>query len=165
MKGQTSHSILDEQRQKSLRKNMTDAENRLWQRLRGRQIASCKFRRQHPFLDYVLDFVCLERRLVIEVDGGQHLESERDAGRDRRIENAGFRVLRFWNNQVLQEIEAVVEAIHLALTKEPHPHPSPPLEGEGEEPFHAVDTGLPSPFKGEAGRGMGANNNQEKEPC
>ena len=110
---------------------MTDAENRLWQRLRGRQIAGSKFRRQHPFLDFVLDFVCLEMRLIVEVDGGQHQDSQQDRVRDRRLHEAGFRVLRFWNNQVLQEIDAVVEAIWAAL-HEASPHagsdstPSPP---------------------------------------
>jgi len=64
---------------------MTDAEMRLWQRLRSRQLADCKFRHQHPYLDFVLDFVCLERWLVIEVDGGQHLENERDQRRDKRL--------------------------------------------------------------------------------
>jgi very-short-patch-repair endonuclease len=105
---------------------MTDAEIRLWQRLRGRQIAGCKFRRQHPFMDYVLDFVCLERRLVVEVDGGQHLDNPRDQVRDRRLFEAGFDVLRFWNNQVLQEIDSVIEVILAALQKEtPVPDPSP----------------------------------------
>ena len=94
---------------------MTEAEIRLWQRLRGRQVAGCKFRRQHPFMNYVLDFVCLERRLVVEVDGGQHSESERDQLRDGRLQEAGFQVLRFWNNQVLQDIDSVVEVIWAAL--------------------------------------------------
>ena len=127
MKGQTNHSIIDRQIPRKLRRNMTDAEVRLWQRLRGRQIAGCKFRRQHPFLDYVLDFVCLEERLIVEVDGGQHLASECDRVRDRRLQEAGFEVLRFWNNQVLQEIESVVEVIRAALQREiPSPTPSPP---------------------------------------
>ena len=125
MKGQTNRSIIDRQLPRKLRNTMTDAEIRLWQRMRSRQIAGCKFRRQHPFLDYVLDFVCLERRLVVEVDGGQHLESERDHVRDGRLQEAGFDVLRFWNNQVLQEMDAVVEVIWAAL-QEDTPTPSPP---------------------------------------
>ena len=116
MKGQTNQSVIENALQRNLRNCMTDAENRLWQRLRSRQIAGCKFRRQHPFLDYVLDFVCLENRLVVEVDGGQHQECEQDVVRDRRLNEAGFRVLRFWNNQVLQETEAVVEVIWTALS-------------------------------------------------
>jgi len=126
MNGQTNHSIIGNQFQRKLRNTMTDAEIRLWQRLRGRQIAGCKFRRQHPFLDYVLDFVCLERRLIVELDGGQHLESERDHVRDGRLKEAGFEVLRFWNNQVLQEMDAVVEVIFAALQREgPVATPSP----------------------------------------
>ena len=138
MKAQTNRTIIDRKLQRTLRNNTTDAEMRLWQRLRSRQLANCKFRRQHPYLDFVLDFVCLERWLVIEVDGGQHLENERDQRRDKRLQEAGFLVLRFWNNQVLQETDAVVEAIWAALHNAaqsnlppPHPHPNPPLEGEG----------------------------------
>ena len=138
MKAQTNRTIIDRKLQRTLRNNMTDAETRLWQRLRSRQLADCKFLRQHPYLDFVLDFVCLERWLVIEVDGGQHLENERDQRRDKRLQEAGFLVLRFWNNQVLQETDAVVEAIWAALHNAaqsnlptPHPHPNPPLEGEG----------------------------------
>jgi very-short-patch-repair endonuclease len=126
MKGQTNRSIIDNHVPRKLRNTMTDAETRLWQRLRGSQIAGCKFRRQHPFLDYILDFVCLEKRLVVEVDGGQHLDSGRDRMRDRRLQEAGFRVLRFWNNEVLQEMDAVVEVIWNALQGEsPAATPSP----------------------------------------
>ncbi|MDK9702216.1 MAG: endonuclease domain-containing protein [Sulfuritalea sp.] len=126
MKAQTNQSIIAGHLQRKLRNNMTDAEARLWQRLRGRQIAGCKFRRQHPFLDYVLDFVCLEKRLIVEVDGGQHLDSERDQVRDKHLQEAGFAILRFWNNQVLQEMDAVVEVIWNALQKEaPVSTPSP----------------------------------------
>ncbi len=94
----------------SLRRQPTDAERVLWQRLRGQQLG-VKFRRQHPFLNYVLDFACLEPKLAIEVDGGQHAQSERDARRDRDLEAAGFRVLRFWNNEVLTQVDAVLERI------------------------------------------------------
>ena len=128
MKAQTSRTVIDNQVQRKLRNAMTDAEIRLWQRLRGRQIAGCKFRRQHPFLDYVLDFVCLEKRLIVEVDGGQHVDSEADAVRDRRLQDAGFRVLRFWNNEVLQDIDTVAEVIWTALQGEsPVATPSPSL--------------------------------------
>lgn len=131
MKGQTNRSITDHHVQRKLRKNMTDAESHLWQRLRGRQLAGCKFCRQHPFLDYVLHFVCLEKRLIVEVDGGQHLDSDQGRTRDRRLQDAGFQVLRFWNNEVLQELDAVVEVILAAVLRgaaddAPSPHrPSP----------------------------------------
>jgi very-short-patch-repair endonuclease len=118
MKGQTNRWIIGNSLQRKLRTHMTDAENCLWRHLRGRQMAGWKFRRQHPFLDYVLDFVCLEKRLVVEVDGGQHQDCEQDQVRDRRLHEAGFRVMRFWNNQVLQETEVVVEAIWAALHEE-----------------------------------------------
>ncbi len=131
MKGQTNHAILDGKLQRRLRKNMTDAETSLWHAINREQLEGCKFRRQHPFLDYVLDFVCLKRRLVVEVDGGQHLESRADGLRDKRLAEAGFRVLRFWNNDVLNNKEGVLEAIRAALLVQPHPHPNPPLEGEG----------------------------------
>jgi very-short-patch-repair endonuclease len=126
MKGQTNRSIIDNALQRKLRSQMTDAEKRLWQRLRGRQMAGFKFRRQHPFMDFVLDFVCLEMRLVVEVDGGQHQDNPKDGVRDQRLHEAGFRVLRFWNNQVLEETDAVVEAIWAALRVESRDiHPSP----------------------------------------
>lgn len=82
----------------------------------------CKFRRQHPFGDYILDFVCLEARLVIEVDGGQHDErAADDVIRTAALTQAGFKVLRFWNNQVLCDTEAVKETIWRALQQTPSP--------------------------------------------
>ena len=127
MKGQTNRSIIDNGLQRKLRGQMTDAEKRLWQRLRGRQMAGFKFRRQHPFMDYVLDFVCLETRLAVELDGSQHQDNLRDRVRDQRLHEAGFRVLRFWNNQVLEETDAVADAIWAALHAESGIDPSPPL--------------------------------------
>jgi very-short-patch-repair endonuclease len=115
MKGQTSSFVLGNRLQRLLRHNMTDAERALWKRLRGCQLNSYKFRRQHPFGDFILDFVCLEAKLVIEIDGGQHNGSAQDLVRDQVLESAGFRVMRCWNNQVLNEIESVVEAIWLEL--------------------------------------------------
>jgi len=128
MKGQTNRSIIDNRLQQNLRTRLTDAEQTLWRHLRGRQVANCKFRRQHPFLDYVLDFVCLEKRLVVEVDGSQHQDSPRDEVRDQRLQEAGFRVLRFWNNQVLVETEAVMEVIFRALCEDATTPPSQSLE-------------------------------------
>ena len=102
-----------------LRKTMTEAERKLWQRLRGEQLG-VKFRRQHPFEGYVLDFVCLERGLVVEVDGSQHADNAtHDALRTEVLVRAGFRVLRLWNNEVLTQTDAVVEAIMGALNPSP----------------------------------------------
>jgi len=135
MKGQTNKTVLAARLQQTLRRNITNAEQKLWRGLRGRQMAGCKFRRQHPFGNYILDFVSLDAKLVIEVDGGQHADQTRqDKVRDEALAQAGFKVLRFWNNQVLNETEAVLHAIWLAIEETavdiPHPHPGPPLEGE-----------------------------------
>ena len=90
-----------------------------------------QFRRQHPFGDYILDFVCLENRLVIELDGGQHgKQTGYDENRTQELHAAGFHVLRLLNNEVLKEIESVKEKIWLAVQElQPHPPPSLPLEG------------------------------------
>ncbi|MBF0309479.1 MAG: endonuclease domain-containing protein [Magnetococcales bacterium] len=96
-----------------LRKNSTDAEILLWRLLRGRQIAEVKFRRQYPIPPYVLDFYCHELHLAIELDGGQHLERQQhDLSREAFLKERGVRILRYWNNQLLQETEAVLEAIY-----------------------------------------------------
>jgi len=100
-----------------LRVNQTDAETALWNRIRSRQIDGHKFARQKPIGDYVCDFVCRERLLIIEVDGGQHSESVGDAIRDRRLTADGFRVLRFWNNEVLGNLEGVLATIQTELAK------------------------------------------------
>ncbi len=99
-----------------LRREQTDAEARLWFHLRGCQINGAKFRRQQPLGPFVADFCCMEVGLVIEVDGGQHSERElADARRTQLIEEQGFWVLRFWNNEVLEQTEAVVEQIRMAI--------------------------------------------------
>jgi very-short-patch-repair endonuclease len=116
---------------RALRRLMTDAERKLWLALRARRFAAAKFRRQVPIGPYVADFLCYEQRLVIEVDGGQHAESARDRLRDRWFEQNGFRVLRFWNNEVLNNLEGVSTAI-LSLLAERQNEPSP-LAGEGGE--------------------------------
>jgi len=101
---------------RKLRNNPTDAERALWRQLRLRHFGGHKFRRQQPLGPYIVDFVCLEKRLIIEVDGGQHNEQiGYDAKRSAWLEAQGFRVLRFWNHEVLQQIEAVKETIARAL--------------------------------------------------
>ena len=101
-----------------LRRNSTDAEQRLWSRLRGRQVSGAKFRRQHPRLGYVVDFLCQEVRLIVEVDGGGHDPSmDVDGLRARRLRQSGCQLLRFWNNEVLADTDAVVEAIVIAIAE------------------------------------------------
>ena len=97
-------------RARRLRRDATDAERALWRVLRGRAIAGLKFRRQHPIGRYIVDFVCLERRLIVELDGGQHT-AEVDGPRTAYLEAAGYRVVRFWNPDVLRNPEGVVEVI------------------------------------------------------
>ncbi len=104
-------------RARQLRRAMTDAERLLWRRLRDRQMNSCKFRRQVPLGRYVVDFVCFEKGLVVELDGGQHAEQEEyDAARTAWLESQGFKVLRFWNHEVMLNVEAVEEVIYRELT-------------------------------------------------
>ena len=120
------------QRSRKLRKEMTDAERKLWNILRNRQLNGFKFRRQHPFGKYVLDFVCLETGLVIEVDGGQHQKSViYDQKRTLCLEQQGFKVLRFWNNEVMNHFDEVLEVIWGELRCNTQPPPqSSPCEGE-----------------------------------
>ncbi|MCH8498490.1 MAG: endonuclease domain-containing protein [Marinobacter sp.] len=100
---------------KNLRKTMTDTEHKLWYLLRDRRFQGTKFRRQHPIGPYIVDFVSLPARLIVELDGGQHNGCVRDAARDAWLEAEGYRVLRFWNHEVLQQREAVLEEILRAL--------------------------------------------------
>jgi very-short-patch-repair endonuclease len=100
---------------RKLRLNQTDAERRLWSNLRGRQLGGYKFVRQAPLGRYICDFVCREKKVVIEVDGGQHAESSRDQIRDKFLEDLGYRVLRFWNNDVLSKTDGVLLTIESEL--------------------------------------------------
>jgi len=109
------------------RKSSTEAEKTLWQDLRSRQLFGHRFKRQHPIGNYFVDFVCLESNLVVELDGGQRLESsEYDAARAAYLEDRGFSIGRPWNNQVSNEMDGVKESILLALNpvaKETKPSP------------------------------------------
>ena len=119
------------------RQNMTEAEDKLWARLRGRRLGGFKFRRQEPLGDARPDFVCPAAKLIVEVDGSQHVDAaSADARRSRVLNGEGYRVMRVWNNDVIGRIDAVLEAILAALSP---PHPAPlarrcpsPLQGEGE---------------------------------
>jgi very-short-patch-repair endonuclease len=100
---------------RKLRKNMTRAERLLWSRIRNRQIG-VKFRRQQPLGNYIVDFVSFERRLIIEIDGGQHMDCPHDRKRDAYLEDCGFKMLRFWNNEILGNIEGVLQEIEKELS-------------------------------------------------
>jgi very-short-patch-repair endonuclease len=103
-------------RARTLRSNLTEAEIRVWQILRSHQMKGYKFRRQVPIGRYIADFVCHEARLIVEVDGGQHdRSSPREAERSRFLQNEGFRVLRFWNNEILANLDGVHETIAAEL--------------------------------------------------
>jgi very-short-patch-repair endonuclease len=99
-----------------LRRDRTEAEARLWRYLRNRQMEGAKFRFQAPVGSYVADFLCVEARLIVELDGGQHgVQIEKDAARTKALEAAGYTVIRFWNNEVLANTEGVLETIRLAV--------------------------------------------------
>lgn len=98
-----------------LRRSMTEAERKLWRYLRNKNLG-VKFRRQEPVGDYIVDFICYEKKLIIEIDGGQHYGSKRDKVRDEWLRSKGYRVLRFWNNEVLRNIEEVLEVINESIS-------------------------------------------------
>ena len=128
---------------RELRKNLTDAERALWKHLRARQIGGYKFRRQQPIGKYIADFVNFKERLIVEVDGGHHSQQvDHDATRTAWLESKGYRVLRFWNIQVLEEIEAVKEVILIVLREGNTPHLNPLPQGESRKK-------VPSPLAGE----------------
>ena len=152
-------------RARELRRRATAAERHLWQRLRARQLDGAKFRRQVPIGPYIVDFACLSSRIVIELDGGQHAEREhsrRDKRRDRFLEAKGFRVLRFWDNDVFTDMDGILSVIRDALAAS-SPHPDPLPRGEGR-----VDVFLPRerfypllPLPG----GEGGDEGEPLSPC
>lgn len=120
---------------KRLRRNQTDAERLLWFRIRDRRLSGLKFKRQVPILNYVVDFCSADARLIVELDGGQHgVRQEADAARTRKLEELGYLVIRFWNNDVFDNIDGVLETIVSTARQHspepPHPHPLP--QGERE---------------------------------
>ena len=108
-------------RARRLRQNETDAEHKLWNALRARRLADAKFIRQYPIGKYVADFVCREKALVVEVDGGQHVESEQDEQRTRYLNARGYSVMRIWNNEVLRNLSGCLEAVEAVLLGNPSP--------------------------------------------
>ena len=112
---------------RELRNNSTEAENYLWYMLRLKNLGF-KFRRQAVIGLYIVDFICFEKRLIVEVDGGQHAVNMKDEERDEWLKQRGYNVIRFWNNDVLKNRDGVLEKIAEYLN---HPLPNPPLKGEG----------------------------------
>jgi very-short-patch-repair endonuclease len=136
---------------KRLRAHMTDAERRLRYHLRGHRFLGFKFKRQVPLGSYVVDFICFEHKLVVELDGGQHAESTRDQRRDSWLRQEGFQVLRFWNNDVLRNTEIVLTEIARTLERianAPSPGalraPPSPTRGEGKKPAAIQRSTAPS---------------------
>jgi very-short-patch-repair endonuclease len=135
--GEGARSLTKVARQ--LRARMTDVERKLWFALKDRRFAAFKFRRQVPVGPYVADFLCFEQRLIVEVDGGQHADSVRDIERDNWLAQNEFRVVRFWNNDVLRNLEGVLAVLAEQLERTPHPSsrlretPPSPARGEGKK--------------------------------
>jgi very-short-patch-repair endonuclease len=155
MKTDAGVSSNQRSRARAMRRAPTDSELRLWRILRDRRLSGFKFRRQVPVGPYIVDFLCVGAKLIVEADGSQHAESPRDAVRDAYLESQGWKVLRFWNNEVLQNREGVLETI-LAYARRPSSGPSGHLLPEGEgalnAAFHPEDrtgptasAGTPSP--------------------
>src|SRR6185437_8851500 len=130
--------ILKTARSRGLRAASTNAELRLWNLLRARSVDGCKFVRQEPIGRFIVDFICREKRLIVEIDGGQHADNARDRLRDKWLSERNYRVLRFWNNDVMRNMDGVLEIIAGALRDETPPHPVPasgedrPLPARGE---------------------------------
>jgi very-short-patch-repair endonuclease len=125
---------------RALRAKATDSEIKLWRLLRSRRLASMKFRRQVPIGPWIVDFVSFEQRLIVEADGSQHAESENDKRRDYDLSERGFRVLRFWNNDVLMRPQSVMEMIVDVVAQSPSPvcapsgaQPPSPTRGVGSK--------------------------------
>ena len=115
---------------RTLRSNPTEAEKKLWAQLSHKQFYGLKFRRQAPIENYIVDFLCFEKKMIIELDGGQHAQEpnlQKDKERDEILRSNGFIVLRFWNNDVLSNVESVLEEIKNTV----HPHFNPPPVGGG----------------------------------
>ena len=120
-----------------LRRNQTDAERKLWFRLRDRRLGGWKFRRQFPIDRFIVDFCCADARLIVELDGGQHaVQAEADAQRTKLLEAMGYLVLRYWNNDVMSNLDGVLEDIAAVLERDrpepPHPTLSPLGRGNTE---------------------------------
>ena len=125
-------SPLARSRARSLRSGMTDAEARIWSRIRAHRLDGASFRRQVPIGRYIVDFACMEKRIIVEIDGGQHAESMRDAKRDAWLKSQGFSILRYWNGDVLANTNGVLESIAHAIAIAVPPSLTLPRKGGGD---------------------------------
>lgn len=143
---------MNKEYRRQLRCAQTDAEKKLWRCLRNRGLMNCKFRRQHPLGSYIVDFCCVENGIVIELDGSQHkMNLSEDRERTRFLNVLGYRVLRFWDNEVFESIDGVLEKIRLELTP---PHPGLLPSGEKEKnraKFNPASSLQPPASSGKAG--------------
>ncbi len=115
------------ERAKERRRNRTDAENRMWYYLRNKRLSGYKFVREQVIGNYIADFVCREKKIIIEIDGGQHMAAvQYDLMRTKYLESNGYKVIRFWNNEVFQDIKAVMDSILNIINTVPHESPSSP---------------------------------------
>ena len=127
------------ERARSLRRALTPAELSLWTRLRGRRLAGFKFARQEQISRYYVDFVCRERRLIIELDSGQHAESPEDRHRDRTLCALGYRVIRIWNNDVIENLDGVLRRLLSELEKSPLTPTLSPQAGRGVQSYRKTE--------------------------
>jgi very-short-patch-repair endonuclease len=144
---------------RQLRSKQTDTENLLWSRLRAHRLSGLKFRRQQPIGVYVVDFLCPEKKLIVELDGGQHRErADYDQGRDGWLQAEGYTVLRYWNSEVMENLECVPEEIGrvAGVFAETPPSPQPLLPQGGGVAF--PDAPSPLPFEGGGAGGEGEAN-------
>ncbi len=143
----------EHRRAKQLRRTQTDTERKLWLHLRARQLSGMKFRRQHPVGCFIVDFCCVEGGLIVEVDGGQHADRvEEDRGRTEFLQSHGYRVLRFWDHEVLNDLDAVLQMIATTVSV---PHPSPlPASWEREQENASPLPPLPSGEWARVGGGL-----------
>jgi len=110
--------MINTRRARELRRNQTDAEKLLWKHIQNRQLSGYKFRRQYPIGSYIVDFVCLSLQLIIELDGSQHMNNESyDERRTQYLNVCGFKVVRFWNNDIPNQTDSVLEALTLTLSR------------------------------------------------
>lgn len=116
---------------RNLRKKQTEAEKKIWFHLRNRHFEGLKFRRQHSIGPFITDFCCIEKKIVIEVDGSQHIQNKiYDDNRTKYLNQNGYKVIRFWDNDVLNRCDSVLEAVRIELNPYPHPNPLPERERE-----------------------------------